>query len=107
MTWLAQQTGEDYRLPTEAEWEYAARAGTMTPFWTGATISTAQANYDGNYTYGCGAKSVYCRQTVAVDDPSFRGQSVRAFHVHGNVWEWVQDCYATAIMGHPDGSTCG
>lgn len=100
--WLSQQTGESYRLPTEAEWEYAARAGTETPFWTGATISTAQANYDGDHTYGTGVTEGSDRGgTVAADDPGFPENPYGLFHVHGNVWEWVQDCYVGNYDGAP------
>jgi formylglycine-generating enzyme required for sulfatase activity len=94
--WLTARTGKPYRLPTEAEWEYAARAGRTTPFWTGATISTAQANYDGNYTYNDGEKGVYRARTVTVDDPTFPANPFGLYHVHGNVWEWVQDCAVNA-----------
>ena len=99
--WLAERTGQPYRLPTEAEWEYAARGGTATPFWTGATISTGQANYNGSYIYGPGAKGVYRQGTVAVDDPSFPANPFGLCHVHGNVWEWVQDCYADSYRDAP------
>ena len=101
LKWLSHQTGESYRLPTEAEWEYGTRAGTEAPFWTGATISTAQANYDGNYTYGSGARGVDRARTVAADDPSFPANPFGLLHVHGNVWEWVEDCYVASYKGAP------
>ena len=101
VSWLSRQTGESYRLPTEAEWEYAARGGTATPFWMGATISTAQANYDGNFAYGQGVKGGYRQKTVAVDDPTFPANPFGLLHVHGNVLEWVQDCYAHSYDGAP------
>jgi formylglycine-generating enzyme required for sulfatase activity len=66
--WLAQKTGESYRLLSEAEFEYAARAGTSTPFWWGSSITPAQANYDGNYVYaGGGSKGEYRQGTVPAD----------------------------------------
>jgi formylglycine-generating enzyme required for sulfatase activity len=92
VAWLAANTGRPYRLPTEAEWEYAARGGTTTPYWTGATISTEQANYHGNHT-------------VAVNDPAFPANPFGLYHVHGNVWEWVEDNYRSSYNGAPlDGS---
>jgi formylglycine-generating enzyme required for sulfatase activity len=101
--WLSQKTGKTYRLLTEAEWEYAARAGTSTPFWWGSSISPSQANYHGNYTYGGGPKGEYRKKTLPVD--SFAPNPWGLYNVHGNVWEWVQDCWNGSYAGAPtDGS---
>jgi len=102
---LNRRTGKHFRLPSEAEWEYAARAGTTTAFSTGNCIHTSQANYDGNYDYNhCGAKTgVYRQKTLAVG--SFIPNKFGLYDMHGNVWEWVEDCYHGSYSGAPsDGS---
>ncbi len=103
VTWLGRKTGKTYRLLTEAEWEYAARAGTTTPFSTGRTITPAQANFDGNYTYGGSAKGQFRQRTIEVG--SFAANQFALHDMHGNVWEWVEDCYTENYNGAPtDGS---
>jgi formylglycine-generating enzyme required for sulfatase activity len=87
-----------YRLPTEAEWEYACRAGTTTPFYTGATISTNQANYDGRTIYGPGKKGVFRRKTLPVG--SFPPNAWGLYDMHGNVWEWCSDYYDENYYAH-------
>jgi formylglycine-generating enzyme required for sulfatase activity len=101
--WLSRKTGRTYRLLSEAEREYAARAGTTTPFWWGSSISTEQANYDGKLVYGRGAKGEYRQRTVPVD--SFRPNPWGLYQVHGNVLEWTEDCSNSDYNGAPsDGS---
>jgi formylglycine-generating enzyme required for sulfatase activity len=88
---LGQMDGKRYRLPTEAEWEYACRAGTTTPFHFGETIDTEQANYNGDYTYGKGKKGISRQQTTPVG--SFPPNAWGLFDMHGNVYEWCADGY--------------
>ncbi len=87
--WLSEETGAAYRLPSEAEWEYACRAGTKTPFHFGQTIDTSQANYDGNYAYGSSSPGEFRERTVEVG--TFPENAFGLHEMHGNVWEWVED----------------
>ncbi len=89
--WLSEKTGMAYGLPSEAEWEYACRAGTQTQFWWGDGIYTDQANYDGNYNYFGGQRGEYRQKTVPVE--SFEPNPWGLYQVHGNVWEWCEDCW--------------
>ncbi|WP_041235344.1 formylglycine-generating enzyme family protein [Dactylococcopsis salina] len=100
---LSEQTGKTYRLPSEAQWEYACRAGTTTPFYFGETISTDLANYDGNSRYGNGKKGVYRIKTTPVR--SFPPNAFGLYDMHGNVWEWCEDVWHENYEGAPnDGS---
>jgi formylglycine-generating enzyme required for sulfatase activity len=100
---LFKKTGRNYRLPSEAEWEYACRAGTATPFHFGETITTDLANYDGNYTYASAPKGIYRQQTTNVG--SFPPNAFGLYDMHGNVWEWCADPWHYGYAGAPvDGS---
>ncbi len=100
---LSQKTGREYRLPSEAEWEYACRAGTTTPFYFGETITTDLANYDGSYTYASEPKGKYRQQTTDVG--SFPPNAFGLYDMHGNVWEWCQDTYHQDYNGAPSDGT--
>ena len=101
---LSQLTEREYRLPSEAEWEYACRAGTTTPFHFGETITTDLANYYGSSTYGQGPKGVYRQETTPYR--SFKvANAFGLFDMHGNVWEWCADSWHNSYEGAPtDGS---
>ena len=98
--WLSGQTGERYRLPSEAEWEYAARSGTKKKYSWGNEIGRNRANCD-----GCGSRWDD-RQTAPVGSFAVNGWGLHDLHdLHGNVWEWVQDCWNEDYYGSPkDGS---
>jgi formylglycine-generating enzyme required for sulfatase activity len=102
--WLSKKTGASYRLLSEAEREYVARAGATTPFWWGSSITPDQANYDGNYVYGGGgSKGEFRRKTLPVK--WFQPNAWGLYQVHGNVWEWTEDCWNGSYTGAPeDGS---
>ena len=99
VAWLSRKTGHQYRLLSESEWEYVARAGTTGPFHFGSTISTDQANYNGDYFYGSGRKGVDRQKTLPVG--SFPSNAFGVHDVHGNVFEWVEDCWHDSYAGAP------
>ena len=98
--WLSRKTGRAYRLLSEAEWEYVARAGTTTPFSTGASVAPTQANYNWSAAYVAGgAKAKGVGKTFPVG--SFPPNAFGLFDVHGNVWEWTEDCGNLSYAGSP------
>jgi formylglycine-generating enzyme required for sulfatase activity len=100
---LSKNTSHAYCLPTEAEWEYACRAGTTTPFHFGETIDTALANYNGKETYGRGVLGEYRKKTTSVG--TFPANNFGLYDMHGNVWEWCEDDWHESYAGAPvDGS---
>ncbi|NEQ12245.1 MAG: formylglycine-generating enzyme family protein, partial [Moorea sp. SIO4E2] len=100
---LSKYTGKQYRLPSEAEWEYACRAGTTTPFHYGETITSKLANYNASNTYAEEAKGYSRGETTPVG--SFPPNSFGLYDMHGNVWEWCADPLHDNYKGAPtDGS---
>jgi formylglycine-generating enzyme required for sulfatase activity len=100
---LSHQTGKHYSLPSEAQWEYACRAGTNTTFHFGDTITPDLANYNGDYPYGGAAKGENRAQATPVG--SFPANAFGLYDMHGNVWEWCLDEYQPSYQGAPiDGS---
>ena len=105
---LRDKDKQAYRLPSEAEWEYACRAGTTGPYHYGDALSVEQANYNGNFTYGPGKKGVYREKTTPVG--SFPANAFGLHDMHGNVWQWCQDWhggYAQKDLNDPQGPKTG
>ncbi|WP_039899611.1 formylglycine-generating enzyme family protein, partial [Microcystis sp. T1-4] len=100
---LSKLTVREYRLPSEAEWEYACRAGTTTPFYFGETITGELANYDASETYADEPKGEYRKKTTPVGQ--FPPNAFGLYDMHGNVWEWCADTWHDNYDGAPtDGS---
>ncbi|RCJ18467.1 hypothetical protein A6770_33055 [Nostoc minutum NIES-26] len=105
---LTEQTKRNYRLPSEAEWEYACRAGTTTPFHFGETITTDLANYDGtddkdgrwSGSYGRGPKGIYREETTDVGSFGV-ANAFGLYDMHGNIWEWCLDDWHDNYEGAP------
>jgi formylglycine-generating enzyme required for sulfatase activity len=96
---LSEVTSKKYRLPSEAEWEYACRGGTTTPFHFGETITSDLANYDGSVIYGEEPRSTYRKETTEVG--SFPPNGWGLYDMHGNVWEWCDDEWHGNYQGAP------
>ena len=96
---LSKYTGRTYTLPTEAEWEYACRAGTTTPFYFGKTISSQLANYRASITYANEPKGEYRKQITSVGQ--FPPNAFGLYDMHGNLWEWCLDDWHSNYKGAP------
>jgi formylglycine-generating enzyme required for sulfatase activity len=97
VAWLSRKTGQQYRLLSEAEWEYAARAGATTAFHTGDHISPVEANFDSNFSYNGSPKGAYKERSLATGQ--FGSNAFGLHDVHGNIGEWVEDCWNENYAG--------
>jgi formylglycine-generating enzyme required for sulfatase activity len=97
--WLRQKSGKAYRLPSEADWEFAARAGTSTPFAAGETLAPTQANFDASNLPGTRKQGTYQGTTVEVG--TFPANPYGLHDMEGNVFEWVEDCANKNHAGAP------
>ena len=101
--WLSGYTGMDYRLPSESEWEYVARANTTTPYYSGVAITSKQANFDGRYDWRVGGvltANVYMGRTLEVG--LLEANAFGLHDIHGNAGEWTLDCYVSHYRGAPE-----
>jgi formylglycine-generating enzyme required for sulfatase activity/tRNA A-37 threonylcarbamoyl transferase component Bud32 len=96
---LSQKTGKNYKLPSEAQWEYACRAGTTTPFYFGESITPDLVNYHGRYPYADAPKGQYREQTTDVG--TFPPNAFGLYDMHGNVWEWCEDDWQEKYINTP------
>ncbi len=110
--WLSKKTGKHYRLPSESEWEYAARAGSITQYSWGNSISCTKAQYNGGENSNCYYKKSDGSYRGTARVGSFSANAFGLYDMHGNVFEWVQDCYegnynkATRDGGAYEGGSC-
>jgi formylglycine-generating enzyme required for sulfatase activity len=107
---LSSKEGRQYRLPTEAQWEYACRGGTKTPFNFGGALNGDQANMNGNYPYGTTTKGEYLKRPTPVG--TYSSNAFGLYDMHGNVWEWCSDWfggdyYAKSPASDPPGPSIG
>ena len=96
---LSKHTGKQYRLASEAEWEYACRAGTTTPFHFGETITSELANYDASHTFADESKGEYREKTTPLGQ--FPPNAFGLYDMHGNVYEWCCDTWHNNYEGAP------